>query len=101
MYVKHEERTAWDFAIAGVAAVLQMDGDVCRKACIVLGGAAPKPWRSDETAAVLEGKSITEALAQQAGEAAMADAVAMAHNEYKIPTFTNMIRQAVLDIAQA
>jgi xanthine dehydrogenase YagS FAD-binding subunit len=101
LYVKHEERTSWDFAIASVAVVLEMDGRECRKANIVLGGAAPKPWVSKEANNAIVGKAVTNANAQAAAEAAVDDAVPLQNNEYKIPLLTNMIRQALHDASWA
>ena len=96
-FFKHEERGAWDFAIASVAVVLEMNGDTCAKASVVLGGAAPRPWLSREAAQELTGKKITGDVAMAAGKAAMSRARAMSGNAYKIPLFTQLIGQTVLD----
>ena len=47
-YHKVLDREAWTHAVVSVAAVLEMDGQVCKRARIVLGGVAPIPWRLDK-----------------------------------------------------
>ena len=56
-------------AIADAGVVLDMDGDACRRAAIVVGAAAPAPLRMHEAEAVLAGKPITEETARAAGKA--------------------------------
>jgi xanthine dehydrogenase YagS FAD-binding subunit len=68
---------------------------------IILGGVAPIPWRSKEAEAVLRGKAVTPALADQAAEAALADAKPLADNGYKVPLTKVLIRRAVLACARA
>ncbi|MGB6642330.1 MAG: xanthine dehydrogenase family protein subunit M, partial [Thermoanaerobaculia bacterium] len=45
-YRKARERGSWDFALASVALALRMSGKRVEEARVVLGGVAPKPWRS-------------------------------------------------------
>src|SRR5262249_5468465 len=73
-YFKVFDREAWTHAVVSVAAVLEMDKDICRSARIVLGGVAPIPWRAPEAERLLAGQRITPALAARAGESAVADA---------------------------
>ena len=67
-YHKVLDREAWTHAVVSAAVVLEMDGDVCRGARVVLGGVAPIPWRLPEVERALAGQRITEALAAKAGE---------------------------------
>jgi xanthine dehydrogenase YagS FAD-binding subunit len=77
---------------------MEMDKDVCRSARVVLGGVAPIPWRLPEVERMLAGQPVTEALAAQAGEAAVAGARALQHNAYKIPLTRAMVARTIMDL---
>jgi carbon-monoxide dehydrogenase medium subunit len=63
---------AYPTVTAGVA--LEMEGDSCTRARIVLGGAGTTTIVSDEAEAILVGKTVTETQLQQAGDAIVAAA---------------------------
>jgi xanthine dehydrogenase YagS FAD-binding subunit len=84
-----------------VAAVLEMDGQVCKRARIVLGGVAPIPWRLEKVEAMLEGQRITPELAAKAGEGAIVGANPLAKNGYKIPLTKAVVRRTLEGLAQA
>ena len=99
VYLKVRERSTWDFSTLSVAALVEMDGAVCRRARIVLGAVAPVPWRAPEADKVLTGARITPAVARQAAEAALRGARPMSHNAYKLPLAKNLVRRAILEAA--
>ncbi|MBI2955681.1 MAG: xanthine dehydrogenase family protein subunit M [Acidobacteria bacterium] len=99
VYLKVRDRQSWDFATASVAAALEMEGDLCRRARIVLGAVAPKPWPVPAADQVLSGARVTPALAQQAAEAALRGARPMSQNAYKVPLARNLVRRAILEAA--
>lgn len=72
VYLKHAIRGSIDLAIVGVAAVMTMEGELCRDARIVLGAVAPTPMRAKEAEKILIGKKIDDALIGKAAEAASA-----------------------------
>ena len=80
--------------------VLEMDGDVCRRARIVLGGVAPIPWRVSEAEGLLTGQRVTPELATKVGEAAIAGARPLAKNGYKVPLTRNMVRRTLVELAR-
>jgi xanthine dehydrogenase YagS FAD-binding subunit len=98
-YLKFRERESFDWALSAVGAALTMNNGTVSEARIVLGGVAPIPWRSKEAEAVLRGKAVTPALADQAADAALADAQPLADNGYKVPLTKVLIRRAVLSCA--
>lgn len=96
VYLKVKERGAWDFALSAAAVNVQRSGGVCRSARVVLGGVAPVPWRSPEAEKICTGKKIDETLATAAGRAAVAAAVPLGKNDYKVDMTANLVKRALL-----
>ncbi len=96
LYLKAREKGAPDFALASVAGVFEMAGRTCQSANIVLGGVAPKPWRSTEAENVLTGKMVDKAVSMKAGEEAVQKARPLNDNEYKVTLTQNLISRAVM-----
>lgn len=85
-----------EWPTVSAAAALRIEGGVVTDARIVLGQVAPTPWLSYDAARELVGKPVTEATAQAAGEAAMAQAVPLSRNGYKIRMAQTSVKRAVL-----
>jgi xanthine dehydrogenase YagS FAD-binding subunit len=98
-YHKILDREAWTHAVVSAAIVLDMDGETCRSARVVLGGVAPIPWRLPKVEALLAGQHITPALAAKAGEAAVEGANPLAKNGYKIPLTKAVVARTLLSLA--
>jgi xanthine dehydrogenase YagS FAD-binding subunit len=98
-YLKVRHKEGFDWALAGAAVALQMDGNTVKDCRIVLSGVAPIPWRSAEAEASLKGKTLTAALAQKAGEAAVSKAKPLGKNQYKVPLTRNTVMAAILHAA--
>ncbi len=68
-------RVAVDLAIVGVAAVVSLDGKgACSDIKIALGAVAPTPIRAQKAEALIKGKTIDEALIEEAGKIASEEA---------------------------
>jgi xanthine dehydrogenase YagS FAD-binding subunit len=100
-YRKVRARRSWDFALASVALALQFKGDRISKARVVLGGAAPVPWRSREVEEVITGRGLDAETVIRAAAAAVKNAQPLKHNGYKIPLFRGMMEEALTAIARA
>lgn len=98
-YYKQGEKESFDWPIADVAVVLTLEGSRCQKASVVLGAAAPYPYRAKAAESKLVNNEITEASARAAAELAMANATPLAKNAYKIPIFEAIIRRTILRAA--
>jgi carbon-monoxide dehydrogenase medium subunit len=72
-YLRFIPRNEMDIAVAGVASMITLDRRThrCTTARIALASVAPTPVRARAAEAVLEGKQITAALIQEAGEKAV------------------------------
>ncbi len=71
-YIKFGRREAMELPIVGVGVVLELEaeGDVCARAAIALGVAAPTPMRAFQAEKFLEGKEINEKTLDEAGRIA-------------------------------
>ena len=98
-YLKISERGAWDHAIVSAAVAVTKRGDVCQAARIVLGGVAPIPWRVPQAEQLVTGVPIDARTANAAAEAALAGAVPLAHNAYKIRLAAELVARALLSLA--
>src|SRR5262245_51429105 len=94
-YHKVMDREAWTHAVVSAAVVLEMSGDTCQRARIVLGGVAPIPWRLPEVERMLAGQRFTPELAAAAGEAAVAGARPLAKNGYKVPLTKAVVKRTL------
>jgi len=99
-YHKVLDREAWTHAVVSAAVVLDMDGDTCRSARIVLGGVAPVPWRVPQVEELLANKKITPELAERAGAMAVENARPLAKNGYKVPLTQNVVKRTILQVAK-
>jgi xanthine dehydrogenase YagS FAD-binding subunit len=86
-YRKIRARRSWDFALAGVALALQLEGRRVLRTRVVLSGAAPVPWRSKEVEDVITGRSLDRATIARAASVVMKQANPLAQNRYKINLF--------------
>lgn len=99
-YRKVRERASWDFALAGVAATLQMDNAV-RSARLVFSGVAPVPWRSRDAESALVGRPLDPAAAAAAANAAVQAAHPLEHNAYKVPLLRGLVEETLLSFLVA
>jgi xanthine dehydrogenase YagS FAD-binding subunit len=88
--VKLMEKQSFDWPLAEAAVSL---GDDAR---VVLGAAAPVPWRSREGEALIRGKPIDDKLAAEAAKAAVSGAKPLQHNGYKVPLLEAAVKRALL-----
>ena len=95
-YQKYGEKESFDWAIADAGVVLEMDGNVCRRAVITMGAASPVVRRSTEAESLLAGKTISEEVARAAGKAAMTNVQPLSMNAYKVELFPVAIYRTIL-----
>ena len=99
-YLKFKERDSLDFALASVAAAVDLAGDgTVRDLRMTLGGIAPMPWRAKEAEEFLKGKKLTDATLAEAGKIVFKDANPLEHNGFKVPLAQTLIRRAFLKLA--
>jgi len=94
-YLKFKERDSLDFALASVAAAVQLSGNTVKDARIVLGGVAPIPWRVPAAEKYLTGKTLNKDVLTEAGKIALAEAKPFDKNAYKVPLAQTLVRRAL------
>jgi xanthine dehydrogenase YagS FAD-binding subunit len=95
-YQKYGEKESHDWAIADAGILLEMDGNLCRRAVVAMGAASPVVRRSQEAEAALTGKPITLETARAAGRASMTGAMPLSMNAYKVQLFPAAIYRTIL-----
>ncbi|QDU43417.1 Carbon monoxide dehydrogenase medium chain [Symmachiella dynata] len=85
-----------DWPLASASATLKISGGRVSDARIVLGHVAPTPWVSHDAATSLLGKTISEATAQAAGDAAVSRATPLSDNGYKVQLARTAVKRAIL-----
>jgi len=99
VYVKLKERGTWDFALVSAAVAAIVEGGRLTQVSIVCGGVAPVPWRLKKVEDALRGRTASEAVIDEAADAALADAAPLRENGYKTGLVRAALRQAVTTVA--
>lgn len=85
-----------DWPLAAAAVALDIEGDLVRKARIVMGHVAPIPWASHEAASLVLGKTIDAETAEMAAATAVAGATPLSGNDYKVQLAQTAVKRALL-----
>jgi xanthine dehydrogenase YagS FAD-binding subunit len=99
-YLKFKERESLDFALAAVAAAVELGASkTVRQARLVLGGVAPIPWRASKAESFLTGKTLRGDVLAEAARLALEGAKPLEKNAYKIPLTQTLVRRALAKAA--
>ena len=96
-YLKFRLRKAIDPAIVSAAAAVTIEAGKVSSARMVLGAVAPSPYRSVEAEKTIEGKVITESLAETAAKKAMSQATPLKMNAYKVAIAETLLKRAIIE----
>ncbi len=94
-YVKVRDRQSYAYALASVAAGVDLQGGVVRDVRLAAGGVGTRPWRLDASEAVLRGKTPSPALIEQAAARATDGAQPGSKNAFKVALLRNTVRRAL------
>ena len=94
-FEKVADRNVWDFPLVNVASAAVMSGDTVTRMRIAVNGVAPTPLRLPAVENAVRGRRRDEATAAAAGELAIAGAVPLQYNAYKVPLLRNLVKRAV------
>ena len=94
-YLKVRDRASFEFALASVAAALEVKEGKITAARLALGGVATKPWRAVEAEKVLVGARPEKAAYVAAAKAALQGARPQKFNAFKIELAKHAIVRAL------
>jgi xanthine dehydrogenase YagS FAD-binding subunit len=94
-YRKVRARGSWDFALAGVAVALSFKGGRVATAGLVLGAAAPIPWRARDAEKLLVGSRLDAKAIGLAADAAIRGATPLEQNGYKLAMFRGAVQEVL------
>ena len=100
-YRKVRDRASYAFAVASVAAALDVVDGTVRDVRLALGAVAPLPWRARVAEDALRGGPATEAAYRAAIEAELDAAQPLPDNAFKLPLAANIVTRTLLDLTGA
>jgi xanthine dehydrogenase YagS FAD-binding subunit len=92
-YIKVKERSAWDFAMVSVAAVMKQSGSAITSGKLAFGGVAPVPWSDSNINKRLQNFSINQENIQRLSREVLTDANPLEKNEYKVIMARNITQR--------
>jgi xanthine dehydrogenase YagS FAD-binding subunit len=95
-YVKVRERASYEYAIVSAAAAVRLWPGTIAAARVALGSVAQRPWRLTAAEAELPGTPLTREALIPVIERAMADAVPLPQNGFKVLMARNAAVRALL-----
>jgi xanthine dehydrogenase YagS FAD-binding subunit len=98
-YLKVRDRAAFEFALASVAAALEVKDGKITAARLALGGVASKPWRAFAAERALVGSAPGAAAYAAAARAALEGARPQKHNAFKIELARRAVVRALTTVA--
>ncbi|MDI2035637.1 FAD binding domain-containing protein [Paenarthrobacter nitroguajacolicus] len=100
-YRKVRDRASYAFALASVAAALEIEDDKVTRIRLALGGVGTKPWRAYEAERLLLGGPADEQAYRRAAEAELAAATVRAGNAFKVTLAEATIVAVLRDLSKA
>ncbi|HEV8502121.1 MAG TPA: xanthine dehydrogenase family protein subunit M [Casimicrobiaceae bacterium] len=94
-YLKLRDRASYAFALVSAAVALDVDGGTVRSARIAMGGVAHKPWRAIDAETRLTGQHADEAAFAAAARIALAGAVPLPGNAFKVDLGQRAVARAL------
>ncbi|MFC9735395.1 FAD binding domain-containing protein [Streptomyces roseolus] len=100
-YRKARDRASYAFALASVAAVLDIADGRVRHAALAFGGLAHRPWRARAAEEVLRGAPAVEETFTRAVDAELEAARPLRDNGFKVPLARGLAVRVLTDLAAA
>jgi xanthine dehydrogenase YagS FAD-binding subunit len=98
-YRKVRDRASYAFAVASIAAALDVADGVVRDVRIAWGGVAHKPWRAYQAERALRGGPATDEAFRAAADAELAAARPLRDNAFKVPLVRNVTATVLGELA--
>ncbi|WP_053703604.1 FAD binding domain-containing protein [Streptomyces sp. WM6368] len=101
LYRKARDRASYAFALASVAAVLELEDGHVRHVALAFGGLAHRPWRATTAEQLLTGARPTDEAVREAVDAELSRARPLRDNAFKVPLARNLARDALTTLVRA
>jgi xanthine dehydrogenase YagS FAD-binding subunit len=98
IYLKIRDRESYEFALASVAAALDVDGDHIRDARVAVGGVGTKPWNLPKVRDALIGKPLNQQTFETAAKFATEGAKPLRLNAFKVELVQRTIVRALMNL---
>jgi xanthine dehydrogenase YagS FAD-binding subunit len=98
IYLKIRDRESYEFALASVAATLDVDGGHIRDARVAVGGVGTKPWNLPQVRDALIGKPLNQQTFETAAKLATEGAKPLRHNTFKVELVQRTIVRALMNL---
>jgi xanthine dehydrogenase YagS FAD-binding subunit len=95
IFLKAQDRTGEDFALASVAASVSVSDGVVTRANVILGGVAPTPYRAQEAEEYLLDQAVKVVDPSEVAELAVCHARPLRHNGFKVILAKNLVRHTI------
>jgi xanthine dehydrogenase YagS FAD-binding subunit len=99
-YRKVRDRASYAFAVASVAAALEVVDGIVRDVRLALGAVAPMPWRATRAEAALRGQPASADSFRNAVDAELADARPLTDNAFKVPLVRRLVVRVLSELAE-
>jgi xanthine dehydrogenase YagS FAD-binding subunit len=101
IYLKAMDRSAFSFALVGVAVALRLSHEnKVGHVRVVLGGVAPIPLRAEAAENILLGAQMNATVVKAAADAALAAATPLRRNGWKVPLARKLLTRALCTLAE-
>ncbi|GHH73265.1 FAD-binding molybdopterin dehydrogenase [Streptomyces sulfonofaciens] len=98
-YRKARDRASYAFALASVAALVEVQDGLVRRSALAFGALAHRPWRAHRAEEALRGVEPTRAAVERAVDAELASAEPLRDNAYKVPLARNLACEVLTRLA--
>jgi xanthine dehydrogenase YagS FAD-binding subunit len=97
-YLQMSEKSAFDWALVSCGAVAKVEAGKIKSARVALGAVAPGPYQMEIVNQFLAGKTLDEAVAEQAAAMLLKDAQPLSQNGYKVPLARALVKRTLLKL---
>jgi xanthine dehydrogenase YagS FAD-binding subunit len=100
-YRKVRDRASFSFAVASLAAAVDVGDGKVRECRIAFGGLAHAPWRALRAEELLRGAPATQESFARAADAELEQAQPLRDNAFKVPLARNLMVRTLSDLCEA
>jgi xanthine dehydrogenase YagS FAD-binding subunit len=100
-YRKVRDRASFSFAVASLAAAVDVSDGTVRDCRLAFGGLAHAPWRALRAEDLLRGAPATQDSFVRAAEAELEQALPLRDNAFKVPLARNLLVRTLTELCEA